>query len=182
MDFNKVLELILSEFEKEEVGYALIGGFALGALGIMRATMDLDFLIKYSDYSKVGKIMKKYNYKCVFRTENVSQYVSDIKIFGEIDFLHAFRKTSLSMLKRSRKLSVFEGKYRINVLTPEDIIGLKVQALVNDKTREPQEYVDIEAVMGHFKERLDWNLIEEYFFLFNKEDKFNELKEKYLQC
>jgi hypothetical protein len=32
MDFKTVLELILKNFEKENIRYALIGGFALGAL------------------------------------------------------------------------------------------------------------------------------------------------------
>ena len=33
--------------------------------------------------------------------------------------------------------------------------------------------------MSYFKERLDWSLIEEYFSLFEKEEKYKELKGKY---
>jgi hypothetical protein len=179
MDFDKVLQIIIKEFDREHIRYAMMGGFAMGALGILRATMDLDFLIDYQHLPKVERIMKKYNYKCVFKTENVSQYVSDIKIFGEIDFLHAFREISLSMLKRSKELPVFEGKCKIKILSPEDIIGLKLQALVNNKSRETREYADIEAIMEHFKGTLDWNLIEDYFSLFRKKSRYDELKRKY---
>lgn len=81
MDFKTVLRLILTGFHKENVRYGLIGGFALGALGISRATVDLDFLVHHDDLSKVDKIMKDNGYECVFKTENVSQYISNKAIF-----------------------------------------------------------------------------------------------------
>jgi hypothetical protein len=179
MDFEKVLKFIINEFKKQGVDYALIGGFAMGALGVMRATMDLDFLLNRKDISQIEKIMEKYNYKCVFKTENVSQYVSEIKHFGEIDFIHAFRKISISMLKRAREIAILGGKYKAKVLNPEDIIGLKLQASVNDESRKMREYTDIEAIMDYYKEKLDWDLLKEYFVLFEKENDFNKLKKKY---
>ena len=99
MDFEKVLEILTREFTNEKIRYALIGGFAMGALGIVRSTMDLDFLVDSRDLEKIEKILKQYDYKCIYKTDNVSQYVSDIKLFGAIDFLHAFRKISLAMIK-----------------------------------------------------------------------------------
>lgn len=41
MDFIKVLNLILKSFTEEDIQYALIGGFAMGAWGIMRSTVEL---------------------------------------------------------------------------------------------------------------------------------------------
>jgi len=179
MDFEKVIEILITEFEREKIQYALMGGFGMGVLGIMRATVDLDFLVIYQDLPKVEEIMEKYGYRCIFKSENVSQYVSDIKILGTIDFLHAFRTPSLSMLKRAEEKTIFGKKIKIKVLNPEDIIGLKLQALINNKSRENQEYNDIETIMNYFGAKLDWDLIKEYFTLFKKEQKFNELKEKY---
>ena len=162
MNFEKVFQIVVNDFNKEDVAYALIGGFAVGVWGIMRTTTDLDFIILLKDSPKIEKIMKKHSYRCVYKTENVSQYVSDIKILGEIDFLHAFRKISLSMLKRAKELPVFGGKFKVKVLIPEDIIGLKLQALSNESSRENREYADIESIMDHFRKRLDWKLIGEY--------------------
>ena len=179
MEFEKVLEVIIKNFEEEGVRYALIGGFALGVLGVPRATVDLDFLVLKEDLPKVDRIMQRNNYECKYRTENVSQYVSPLKIFGEVDFLHAFRKISSRMLEDAIEKDVFEGRMKIKVLRPEDIIGLKIQAAVNDSERAEREFLDIEALMNHYKERLDWDLIEEYFSLFEQDDKFKELKSKY---
>ncbi|MGA1823141.1 MAG: nucleotidyl transferase AbiEii/AbiGii toxin family protein [bacterium] len=179
MDFEKVLPLIIKEFEQKNIRYALIGGFALGALGIMRATMDLDFLVDAQDLNKIEEVMRRFDYTCIFKTENVSQYVSDLKIFGEIDFLHAFRNISVSMLKRAKKATIFENKYTINVLCSEDIIGLKLQALVNDKSRENREYADIEMLMEYYGEDLNWDLIEEYYALFDKGKEFKRIRDLY---
>jgi len=179
MDFEKVLGLLLKDFEKEDVRYSMIGGFGLGALGIMRATMDLDFLVDHKDLGKIREIMNKYEYNCVYESENVSQYVSELKVFGEIDFLHAFRNKSLAMLDRAKTVAVFGGRLKIRVLMPEDIIGLKLQALVNDRTRENKELADIEEVLSHLGSELDWEMIEDYFELFQKGDVFKSFKEKY---
>lgn len=179
MDFKKVMSLLIDNFQKENIHYALIGGFALGLLGIPRATVDLDFLVHRDDLSKIDKIMKINGYECVFKSENVSQYISPLRVFGEIDFLHAFREIAISMLERAKELDIFEGSLKIKVLTPEDIIGLKIQAIVNDETREIREYSDIESLMDYYKESLDWGLVEEYFSIFEKKEKFTELKNRY---
>lgn len=179
MDFAKVLTILTKEFSEEKVRYALIGGFAMGALGIVRSTMDLDFLIDVNDMPKADVILKKYDYTCVFKSENVSQYVSRINTMGEIDFLHAFRKPSLSMIDRAKNITVFDRTLSIRVVNPEDIIGLKLQALINDASRKNREYADIEAIAGHYRETLDWDLIQDYFSLFGQEEKFRVLKETY---
>ena len=179
MDFKTILGLILKDFQRGNIRYGLIGGFALGVLGLPRATVDLDFLIHRDDLGKVDKIMKFQGYECVYKSENVSQYVSPLKIFGEIDFLHAFRKASLGMLERAEEKDIFEGNLKIRVLRPEDIIGLKLQSLVNNPARKEREYLDIEALMEHYRKNLDWKLIEEYFSLFEQKEKYLELKSKY---
>ncbi|MDD5132619.1 MAG: nucleotidyl transferase AbiEii/AbiGii toxin family protein [bacterium] len=179
MDFEKVLGIIIKRFDEEKVRYGLIGGFAIGALGISRSTVDLDFLVNKDDLKKIEQVLKAVGYESVFKSENVAQYISPVKIMGEVDFLLAFRGPSLRMLEKTINIDIFDGKYKIKVVRPEDIIGLKLQALVNDPERQEREYADIEAVMKQYTKQLDWMIIEEYFETFNKQDKYSELKRKY---
>jgi hypothetical protein len=58
------------------------------------------------------------------------------------------------------------GKLTIRVLRPEDLVGLKVQAMVNDNSRWTNDLADIEGIMALYKAALDWSIIEEYFALF----------------
>lgn len=179
MDFEKVIGIIIKKFDEEKVRYGLIGGFAIGVLGISRSTVDLDFLVNKDDIKKIERILSSIGYESVFKSENVAQYMSPVKVMGEIDFLLAFRRPSLKMLENVISVEVFDGKYKIKIVRPEDIIGLKLQAMVNDSERQGREYVDIEALMKQYSEQLDWAVIEEYFGIFKKLDKFSELKRKY---
>ena len=179
MDFNKIVPLITEEFSEHGVRYAFIGAFAMGALGMVRATVDLDFLVDSRDADKVTEIMKKYGYRCIFNNENVSQYTSDLKAFGEIDVLYAFRPISLSMLKRSQRVSVFDKQQQIKVVRPEDIVGLKMQAAVNDPSRRNKEMVDIETIMAFYQARLDWRLLADFFEVLGEKKLFAKLKDEY---
>ncbi len=53
VDFERVLKALLAGFDYQQIRYAAIGGFALGVLGIPRATMDLDFLVQRDDLHKL---------------------------------------------------------------------------------------------------------------------------------
>lgn len=57
MDFKLVIDRILTAFRIEDIRYGLIGGFALGALGITRTTVDVDFLVHRDDLDKIQSIM-----------------------------------------------------------------------------------------------------------------------------
>lgn len=179
MDFKVVIEKLLKSFQEQNIRYALIGGMALGAWGIPRGTVDIDFLVNREDSDKIDSIMKALDYECKFRTENVSQYVSFLRVFGEVDFLHAFRKHSLSILERAEERMMFGGTVSMKVVRIEDLIGLKVQGMINDESRRSLELSDIEALLKAHNKDVDWGLIREYFDLFSCNDIFQQLKGKY---
>jgi hypothetical protein len=179
MDFKMVLEKVLGEFEIRRIRYALMGGFALSLWGVARATVDMDFLVACDDMDKVHDTMSALGYERVYHSENVSQYTSTIAVFGEIDFIHAFRQASLGMLERAEKKEIFGGRRTIRVLVPEDIIGLKVQAIANNPSRTATDLSDIQSLMELHGEKLDWAQIDEYFNLFEMESLAAELKDKY---
>ncbi len=70
----------------------------------------------------------------------------------------------------------------IPVLSPEDIIGLKVQAIANDAQREPNDICDMRLLLEyqlHRKKLIDWELLDEYFSLFNKQALLATLKKDF---
>ena len=179
MNFERVLKTLLAEFRRGKIRYAVIGGFALGILGYRRATMDLDFLVHRDDLEKLHKRLTALGYKRLMQTENVAHYQHPAQAWGGVDFLHAFRKVSLAMLARAKSYKVFGGKQTIRVVDPEDVIGLKVQALVNDPDRKPQEVSDIEMLMRLYGAKLDWRRIEEFYDIFGLTEDFRRLRERH---
>lgn len=175
MDFKLVMEKLLAAFEGQGVRYALAGGFAMGLWGAARATVDMDFLISRDDLEKVDEILKHLGYECRYRSENVSQYISPLDIFGEIDLLHAFRGPSLKMLERAEEKGIFGGALNIRVLRPEDIIGLKLQAIKNNPSRKRRETDDIMALLETVGNEMNRPLIEEYARILGMEDLYKEI-------
>jgi hypothetical protein len=179
MDFELVLRNLLAALDRRSVRYGAIGGFALGALGVPRATIDLDFLVQREDLDELHALLTELGYTRTFITENVSQYRHHDSAWGSVDVLHAFRVHSRAMLQRARDHAVFGGSMRVKVLDPEDIIGLKVQAMVNDPRRRTQDEADIEALMAAQGSHLDWVRLQEFFDLFDLGEQGRALEKRY---
>lgn len=179
MDFKSVTEKLTAAFEAKGILYGLIGGYAVSLWGLPRATVDLDFLVRRDDMTTVRNIAESLGYRCIHSSDNVTQFDSDDVNLGEIDFLHAFRPASISMLERLELKEIFDGHVRVPVIQPEDLIGLKVQAIANSPPRMAVDRGDIEGLMQLRAGTMDWQRIEEYFALFSMMDLFNELKERY---
>lgn len=179
MDFRSVTKKLSAAFSQSRVQYALIGGYAVSLWGIPRATVDLDFLVRRDDMDIVRTIAESLGYHCIHTSENVTQFDAPDNNLGEVDFLHAFRPASLAMLERAELKVVFDGEQAIPVIQPEDLIGLKVQAIANQASRMTVDKADIEGLMQLYGDKLDWRRIAEYFELFEMTELYHTLKERY---
>ena len=83
------------------------------------------------------------------------------------------------MLARAKNYKVFGGKQTIRVADPEDLVGLKVQAMVNDPDRKPQEVADMEMLMSLHGAKLDWQRIQEFYDIFGLRGEASRLKERF---
>lgn len=178
MDFIKVSSTLLKEFGEQKIRYAVIGGFALGFWGVTRTTVDMDFLLLLEDADRADSILTKHGYTQVYRSENVARYQSESSDQGTIDIIYSFREISRSMLARSVEVS-FAEDLTLVTLIPEDIIGLKIQAVANDEDRTARDKSDIDALLAarhKSGKRIDWVLLKEYCSLFDFDDLFEELK------
>lgn len=63
------------------------------------------------------------------------------------------------MIERAEECIVAQD-LKVKVARPEDIIGLKIGAIVNDARLEGKYLADIEEIITHFDEKLDWREIE----------------------
>lgn len=181
MDFAKVINAIVGEFEAAGIRYALIGGFAMALRGVQRATMDLDFILLSDDVDRADAILSRYHYSRVFRSENVSHYLSADQAWGRIDVLHAFRRPSVGMLQRAEMVRV-DQEISLRVVHIEDLVGLKVQAAVNDPTRADNDWHDIKLLLQAARAQgatLDWELVADYLRLFGLSERLAELKKVY---
>jgi len=156
-----------SALDSVQIEHALIGGIALATLGLNRATADVDLMIDGEYKEKAKEALKKEGFVLKTETKEVLHFEGT----GYLDILLANRPLSKEMLKNS----VVRSKLPIKCLQPEDIIGLKIQAYINDKSRELQDKADIKKLFETHPD-MDMNKIKKYAELFNQWNVVRRLK------
>lgn len=175
MNFDLIFKFLIDNLTSENIDFALMGGFALQAVGITRTTRDIDLLVLSQDSPKIKEIMLKHRYELLHENEDILNFTSKNFELGRVDFLLAHRKYTLAMLKRAKEEPVLGGKLKIKVLKVEDQIGLKIQAASNDPKRLYQDMADVRTLIETHYPKLDIKLIREYFSLFNREKEFDTI-------
>jgi hypothetical protein len=84
--FKNVLQLLANHFKQEKIDYALIGAFALKAYGYVRATQDVDFLVRNKHQDKIIAYLESLGYKTMYRSVGYSNHVHPVSKLGRIDF------------------------------------------------------------------------------------------------
>jgi hypothetical protein len=179
MNFLETLPALVSRFDAAGIRYALIGGLAMAARGIQRATLDIDFILLLDDLEPADAILRSLGFRREFHSENVSHYLADDPVSGRIDLLHAFRRPALGMLDRAERLDLLP-MLPLPVVRIEDLIGLKIQAAANDPTRHRNDWNDIALLLelaGRQRLPLDWELINDYLTIFGLQQQLPELRQ-----
>lgn len=177
MNFELVFRELLKRFKEQNIRFALIGGFALHAAGFTRATRDIDFVILAEDRLKIKNIMAQLGYELTHESQEFSNYWHPMAPLGCVDYLHAHREYARKMLARARSHKIL-GDFEVPVLIAEDIIGLKVQSMVNNPQRQALDMADIEYLIREKFDQLNWGLIREYFGAFGRQDELDNLRKR----
>ena len=159
MDLRKTLDQVSHLLKENHIDFALIGGFALSAYVEPRMTFDIDILVSGEHKNRIIDLMKNEKFDLIHESVNVLQFSGP----GAVDFLLANKQLSQEMIKNAQLIE----SLRVHVVSPEDIVGLKIQAYCNDPTRELQDKADIYNLMRNYK-NLDINKIKKYADIFNQ--------------
>lgn len=146
---------------------ALIGGFALPFHGVRRATGDVDFLVEVRGADLLHDALLRAGYVALHRSEDVANYRAPTTIASGVDVLYAHRAPTIAMLERA---TMADGPAGVPVVDVEGLIGLKLQAIVNDPRRRRQDEADIVQLMTQHLPSLNLPLLAEYFALFDEQD------------
>jgi hypothetical protein len=160
----------LQAFGQCEQPPALIGGLALVAHRVIRATIDVDFLADARDAECIDAALVQLGYACLYRTDDVANYERGGN--ERIDLLFARRPHSLRLLRAAEVRDIGIG--RLFVVSAEGLIGFKLQALKNDPSRT-RDIDDIRKLLRAGHGKLDMVEVSGYFDLFESADLLREL-------
>jgi hypothetical protein len=159
----------LSMFARNSTEPALIGGLAVVAHQVVRATQDVDFLVEAEAADKIHSALLDLGYQCLYRSQDAANYVRGAE---GLDLLYAHRPLARRLLRQASERETPMG--RLRVISVEGLIGFKLQGFVNDATRT-RDLDDIRALLKTHRTSLNMDELREYFALFNKPDLLHEL-------
>ncbi len=159
----------LSMFASTGAQPALIGGLAVVAHSVVRATKDVDFLLEAEAADTVHEALLKLGYQCIHRSVDAANYIRGTE---GLDLLYAHRPLARRLLAQASERDTPMG--RLRVISVEGLIGFKLQGFVNDPTRT-RDLDDIRALMKVHRASLDMQQLSEYFELFNQQKLLKEL-------
>ncbi|MHB8404562.1 MAG: nucleotidyltransferase family protein [Gammaproteobacteria bacterium] len=162
------IQQAVAAFEGCKTPPALIGGVALAAHEIVRATRDVDFLVDAADADHLHAVLTKLGYQCRYRSRDTANYIRGDE---GLDLIYAHRPKSRQLLAGSMERDTALG--RLRVISAEGLIGLKLQALVNNPSRRVDQD-DILALLRAHRARLNMDELRSYFALFDREELLDE--------
>jgi hypothetical protein len=159
------LKLLLLElvkiFEKEKIPYLLVGGYALALQGIVRATMDVDFVVslKEEHLVKAEKTLNQMGLQARIpvRAKDVAQFHEEYRLqrnliaWSFVDFRDPSRQVDLLIhppLKSLKSETISVHGIKVRVATKKTLLEMKRAA------NRPEDQLDIsrlEEALRHEK-------------------------------
>jgi predicted nucleotidyltransferase len=180
VNFGETVRAVAGQLDEASCRWVIIGGVALGLYTTPRTTCDVDLLVDGSFASRLPALLCPLGYTVAFAWEESTHLAPTRADRCPLDILHAHRPHSLGMLARAQRFELEPGGLVVPVAEPEDLIGLKVQAMENDPERRRGELVDIRALLesaASTGRRFDLARVREYFALFGEDRELGELME-----
>lgn len=158
MNILQILKLTNGILSQNNIDHALIGGLALGVYGYERFTNDVDLLVDGKKHAETEKALISVGFELYRKSDDLMQFMG----IGRLDLIFAHRPISLQMLADAK----FIDGLGIRCLMAEDIIGLKIQAYCDDKSRRLKDLADIQELVR--TNSLDKKRVKKYADFFNE--------------
>jgi hypothetical protein len=174
MDFRRVAETLAEFFTGRELPFAVVGGVALHAYGLSRATFDLDVLTSREAQTEVVEFLESLGYETLYRSAGFSNHNHPRQEWGRVDVVYVEGET------RREIFSGVETRSAVGLELPvpraEHLAAMKLHALENDPDRAAQDFADLRYLI-HLPE-IDQDEVKDYFARRGMLDRYDDLREE----
>ena len=175
MNIKTVFRSLMDFFTEARIDYALVGAFALKAYGYLRATEDVDFLVRGAYQDRIIAYLESLGYETIYRSAGFSNHVHPLANLGRIDFIYVEGETGDIIFSEARSLLVLDDLW-VPVVKAEHLIALKVFAMKNDPERSFREMADLQFLLK--LPELDLEEVRGYFEKYGQVEKYDELTQR----
>lgn len=173
MDIPRLTRVVAAYLEERQIPFAVIGGLALHAYGLPRATFDADFATDAASQAELIAFLESLGYRTLHRSAGYSNHLHEDPGWGRVDIVYVRDETSRRLFSEVRYLELLPG-LTAPVPRPEHLIAMKVQAMANDPERALQDLADIRHLFA--LPGVDQAQVREAFAKRGLEDRYDELR------
>ncbi|MBN2286749.1 MAG: nucleotidyltransferase family protein [Tissierellales bacterium] len=159
MGLQETFETVTSFLEENRINYAVIGGFALYGFGYVRATRDIDFVVRLEDQSTLVNFLLSLGFETIQCSFAFSNHVHPIGNL-QVDFMYVAGKTADQIFSSVQKRIIFRNK-KFPVVSAEHLIAMKLFAASNNPDRLLKDLADVKEILNNAE--VDKNTIEKLF-------------------
>ena len=147
-------------FEKAHLKYAVIGGYALALHGLVRATVDIDFILSLTqkDFELAEKVLAQLGLKSRLpvRAQDIikmrKEYIENRNLlaWSFVDYKNPARQVDILItkdLKRLKVQTISVAGRKINVATLAELLKMKMEA------GRPKDLIDIQSIKDRMNEK-----------------------------
>lgn len=142
MNFSRNLEDLERFLEPRQYRWALVGGLALAAYGLVRTTLDLYLVVDADSQEDLVGFMTEQGFETLHRSAAYSNHLHPDSSRGRANFIYIQGTTCDLLFGEAVRRSGPHGR-SVRVPKPEHLIAMKVLAIKNDPSRTFQDLADI---------------------------------------
>jgi hypothetical protein len=146
VDFGAVLRTVSRFLAARDYRFALIGGVALGAYGLVRTTLDLDLLVESRGQEDLIAFLESLGFSTLHSSSGYSNHLHPDPAWGRVDCVYVRGATSERLFAACRTATA-PGGVAVPLPRPEHLAALKVFAMKNDAARTFQDMADIRFLL-----------------------------------
>lgn len=161
-------------FKREHIEYAVIGAFALYGYGYVRATKDIDFLIRLKDKRKVITFLESIGFETLHASDSFSNHLHPIGA-SRVDMMFVDGSTADSIFSSTVEKLVLND-IPVPVVSAEHLIAMKLFAAQNNPDRLFKELGDIKEILN--RSPVTGAEIKKYFIKYDMEKYYDDVTRK----
>lgn len=145
MNIKPFIKQFISFCKREKIDYALIGAFAMQAYGYVRATRDVDFVVRQKSHSKIIPYLESIGFETTHSSDGYSNHIHPIGSL-RVDFVYVDDATAEKIFKETNHTVIFKN-ITVPVAKAEHLVDMKLFTVKNAPERRLQEFADIKELV-----------------------------------
>ncbi|WP_415061222.1 nucleotidyl transferase AbiEii/AbiGii toxin family protein [Bdellovibrio sp.] len=151
---------IVDAFKDAKLKYAVVGGYALALHGLVRATMDVDFVLSLTqkDFELAEKTLGKIGLqsRLPVRAQDIikmrKEYITERNLiaWSFVDYRNPSRQVDILITKNLSEMDIEKisvAGRKISVVTLQELLKMK------QESGRPQDLIDIENIQAKLNEK-----------------------------